>query len=422
MSSITNRINALSNNQIKKRRKIKYNNNMINVQHLGKNRMLPNTFNCKHITKSKASQLMKTYSVNRPTPYFLYDSNYDDFIIEEWQHVVKKNDAPKYYILQQEDESVLGKGSIVYTGRVEGNNLQSLFDATKLSSKYLTKVRPETGHGEMSAYSENNKFGQQTQAVIHAKTSIKQQIKSKFFTILGKCKKIFNEQFGGKHVGYEQLQQQIREVFVDCNNAPLCYITSKNLSNSEHLDTNDCSRSYAFWVTEHDYEGAYLLFPQWGLAIELCHGRYISWNGKECAHCTSVPKKSDNGVTMDIYSLFTALPKGLYNASVKKAKLDKVIETRHTSGVEMCNTFFESLRVGMTVQYKVLPPRKVKYINDKSTTKHKRKKITKQYHYYQTNKIIKIMGDRIKLKKKFQGRNWILTKQQVCNRLAIDIN
>ena len=33
-----------------------------------------------------------------------------------------------YYILQQEDESVLGKGSIVYTGRVEGNNLQSIFD------------------------------------------------------------------------------------------------------------------------------------------------------------------------------------------------------------------------------------------------------------------------------------------------------
>ena len=203
----------------------------------------------------------------------------------------------------------------------------------------MTKTRPETGHGEMSAYSENYKYGQQTQAVIHAKTSINHQIKSKYFTILGKCKNIFNEQFGGKHAGYEQLQQQLREVFVDCNIAPLCYITSKNLSNSEHLDTNDCSRSYAFWVTEHDYEGAYLLFPQWGLAIDLCHGRYISWNGKECAHCTSVPKKSDNGVTMDIYSLFTALPKGLYNASVKKAKFDKVIETRHTGGVEMCNTF-----------------------------------------------------------------------------------
>jgi hypothetical protein len=421
MSSISDRIHALSNNQIKKRRKIEYNNSMINVHHLGKNRMLPNTFNCKHITKSKASQLMKTYSVNRPTPYFLYDSNYDGFNIDGWQHVVKKDDAPKYYILQQEDKSVLGKGSMVYTGRVEGNNLQSIFDATKLSSEYLTKVCTETGLGEMSAYTVNNKFGQQTQAAMHAKTSIKQQIKSKFFTILGKCKKIFNEQFGGKHVGYEQLQQQLREVFVDCNNAPMCYITSKNLSNSEHLDTKDYSRSYAFWVTEHDYEGAYLLFPQWGLAIELCHGRYISWNGKECAHCTSVPNKSDIGVPTDIYSLFTALPKDIYNESVKKAKFDKVIETRHTGGVEMCNTFFESLRVGMTVQYKVLPPSKVKYLNDKSTTNNKRKKITKQYHYYQRNKIMKIMGDRIIiLKRDFEEGNWILTKQQVCNRLAID--
>jgi len=62
----------------------------------------------------------------------------------EWQHVVKKNDAPKYYILQQDDESVLGKGSIVYTGRVEGPEEKRL--RVCLSVCPSVRVRPKIVH------------------------------------------------------------------------------------------------------------------------------------------------------------------------------------------------------------------------------------------------------------------------------------
>ena len=33
----------------------------------------------------------------------------------------------------------------------------------------------------------------------------------------------------------------------------------------------------------------YLLFPRHGLAIELCHGCWISWDGRVQPHCTAVP-------------------------------------------------------------------------------------------------------------------------------------
>jgi 8-oxo-dGTP pyrophosphatase MutT (NUDIX family) len=36
----------------------------------------------------------------------------------------------------------------------------------------------------------------------------------------------------------------------ETDEVPLCYVTSKNLSNSEHVDANDCSWSFAFWVTK----------------------------------------------------------------------------------------------------------------------------------------------------------------------------
>ena len=83
--------------------------------------------------------------------------------------------------------------------------------------------------------------------------------------------KIFDKQFTKKGVGYEELKDNLWDVFESStNNVPLCFLTSRNLGNSEHLDKDDHSRSFAFWVTEDEIEGAFLLFPQWGLAIELC--------------------------------------------------------------------------------------------------------------------------------------------------------
>lgn len=138
---------------------------------------------------------------------------------------------------------------------------------------------------------------------------------------------------------------------------PLSFVTSKNLANSEHLDTKDHSRSFTYWVTRHELEGAFLLFPQWGLAIELCNGRFVSWHGNECAHCSSEESKtpSNNEGTKDIYSLFTALLRNLCIESVNNNNYDLAITTRHNGKKMTCQDFFNTLSVGMKVQCKVCP-------------------------------------------------------------------
>ena len=167
----------------------------------------------------------------------------------------------------------------------------------------------------MRTYTYKHKFGKRLQCAIHSPASKRQHMKTRYYFVLNECKKIFDKHFIGKVVGYEKLKEDLGKVFDDHNEAPLFYVTSKNLARSKHLDTEDYTRSYTFWVSRHEHNGAFLLFPQWGLAIELSNERYISWHVNECAHCSSVSKTSDDGEKIDLFSLFTALPKSLYIAS-----------------------------------------------------------------------------------------------------------
>ena len=52
----------------------------------------------------------------------------------------------------------------------------------------------------------------------------------------------------------------------------------------------------------------WFLLPQWNIAIQLTNGTWISWNGKKCAHCSSIPSEHDG---FRILSLFTSPENGL---------------------------------------------------------------------------------------------------------------
>lgn len=84
---------------------------------------------------------------------------------------------------------------------------------------------------------------------------------------------------------------------------------SKNLSNAAHLDPGDNGRSHAVWMRTNymakEPEGWYLLFPDVGLAIELCHGACVSWDGRMTRHCTSIPHSMAAQDTL--YSYFFGL-------------------------------------------------------------------------------------------------------------------
>ena len=66
----------------------------------------------------------------------------------------------------------------------------------------------------------------------------------------------------------------------ELTDVPQCWNVSLNLGNKFHKD-NDGNRSFAVWVSNNKDTSStswYLLFPEWEVAIEICHGTWISWN------------------------------------------------------------------------------------------------------------------------------------------------
>jgi len=127
----------------------------------------------------------------------------------------------------------------------------------------------------------------------------------------GNC---FCDEFGSKDVGFNEMlemQQAMWPKRRNCPKGPACWIVSDGLGNPQHID-DDYSRSFAGWFTEHEIknQSAWFLFPGLGVAIELCNDTWISWDGRNCAHCSSVPHLSDEN---HIYSLFTAITKKVYS-------------------------------------------------------------------------------------------------------------
>jgi hypothetical protein len=89
------------------------------------------------------------------------------------------------------------------------------------------------------------------------------------------------------------------------------------LGNELHND-GDADRSFAVWINKNTGETSkswHLLFPAWDVAIELCKGTWISWNGKFCGHCTAVPDVADGDKFL---SLFCSIPQKLHNHLLRK--------------------------------------------------------------------------------------------------------
>jgi hypothetical protein len=91
---------------------------------------------------------------------------------------------------------------------------------------------------------------------------------------------------------------------IDCPNeltdVPRCWNASLNLGNEKHNDNYGVSNN-----KESSETSWYLLFPEWEVAIELCHGTWISWNGKICGHCSAIPNLAGG---VQLISLFCSIP------------------------------------------------------------------------------------------------------------------
>ena len=126
--------------------------------------------------------------------------------------------------------------------------------------------------------------------------------------------KAFSRRWTGACVEFEQLlENQDRLWGAKSRRWPLCWDMSDGLGNAMHVDP-DGHRSYAVWLSALGHAGAsrswFLLFPRHGLAIELCHGCWISWDGRVQPHCTAVPDVAEGDRLM---SLFCSLPANAMN-------------------------------------------------------------------------------------------------------------
>ena len=159
---------------------------------------------------------------------------------------------------------------------------------------------------------------------------------------------IFQEEFGDENVGYDEMMRTQANMWPKHRkklSAPASWIVSRDLGNPEHVD-KDFSRSYAGWFTHHDIdnESAWFLFPEWGVAIELSNDTWISWDGVNCRHCSSVPHLRENN---HIYSLFTAITSKVYSTLDRVNTCESLLQKR---------VHFNSLQVDQMVSLRWVPP------------------------------------------------------------------
>jgi len=400
---------------------------MIRVPHLGEERMLPNTMNGQYITQMKSKMMMSMgnpgVKSNKKWEDLRFDSNHDEFNPLDWPFVHRMGNEPQHYVLlpQNVDHGSIF-GSTVFTGCTnmdEIHELQPISTATQIASRYTTEVRECKGVGSMYSYSLTENFGRPAQCAIHISNKVKkQELKQQYFTALGQCGELYKKYFFRKCAGYEKMCENMKMVRPDSNEhlKPLCYLTSKNLGNSEHVDPDDLSRSFAFWVTTITTttpEGVFLLFPQWGLAIQIGNGRYISWHGNEVPHCTSVGLNTpDRG---DTYSLFTALPSSLFKSCSKKQTLDAIKKDRRNRG-DSATAFLNTLGVGMVVECNVCPEAAMRKMPSLSKTK--KRATVKKHQYYRKHKIVKITESSVELVSEFSKRPQQLSKVEAYNRVV----
>ena len=92
-------------------------------------------------------------------------------------------------------------------------------------------------------------------------------------------------------------------------------------------------------------EGWWLLFPDVGLAIELEDSVAISWDGRECMHCTSAPSRAYMYASDALLSLFFGMTGNLLAAGQRVAEMKEALQARALSDRGTARAFVEGDRV-----------------------------------------------------------------------------
>ena len=77
--------------------------------------------------------------------------------------------------------------------------------------------------------------------------------------------------------------------------------------------------------------GWWFLFPNHGVAVELAHGTWMSWDGRVQPHCSSVPCFAEDD---ELLSLFASLPNNLCSVFEREQACGDAIKARQAQDTD----------------------------------------------------------------------------------------
>jgi hypothetical protein len=336
-------------------------NYMEAVHHLGQAYPRGNCYKGKYISPEEAVKLKQNCDGGK-LPALLYNKQMPGFDPDTWKHVVTKSSIGRK-LFHQNPNGAAGQGHALPIHHCVSKALKQMHQTCEYIIENCGDVQSSNswgGVGSMCPAGYHFHLGDMKQCAIKKGNVDKRRLMQSYLSNSGQ---IFTDQFAYRGVGYDKMLQDQHDVCIKgrkCPRTPACWVASKNLGNPEHTDSNDYSWSFAVWVMKAspNDDSAWLLFPQWGVAIQLCHGTYISWDGTSCAHSVWY-QICQGGVAF--FSLFTALLKMLINnLSLRHAcKSELVNRINHKNLGEdesPCKTFLQSLKVGMMVRKRWVQP------------------------------------------------------------------
>jgi len=272
-----------------------YSNTML-CPHLGRNYPRGNKYKGKFISQEHAASLDK-FPRNQ-VPSLLYDQSDKGFDPTKWRfHINTTQDARLFLQPLHGDGDAYSNLVHVHRSKNEDDN-NFLHHTTSKLIEERNPVRTTNGWngvGIMVGIGEHlNRNGQHTDFVLKPKYRTMWSNEEEKM-MMSKCGRIFEAQFNNKSVGYKEMIEHQKHLWPNnCPNmvtdVPRCWNASRNLGKE--------------------------------LSIEICHGTWISWNGRSCGHCSTVP----NVVEGDQFlSLFCSIPQSLCNHLMARQRLVCII-------------------------------------------------------------------------------------------------
>jgi len=330
---------------------------MIRVSHLGDNYHRGNVIKSRNkreefqpISRAKADRLPRGRRGQHNG--LLYDPRYVGFHPDRWEFVVRANESARFEL-----ESLVGaQATVVDIQRSPATTDSKLIDITTFAIKEHNLVRTGDGVGGMVGIGDHLGYDGGIHPFVMKNPHLRGQLVNDLHHVAGVQ---FETHFGGRDVGWEDMLQCQNDLWpYPKPKSARCWDASENLGNSCHTD-RDNARSFAVWLrlkSDDVVGGWWFLFPKHGVAVELAHGTWMSWDGREQPHCSAVPQVKDDD---KLLSLFASLPNNLCSVFEREQACGDVIKKRMEQDSDGpwsgSRGIFLQLHVGIRVMLRWVP-------------------------------------------------------------------